>query len=186
MSTTTKIERHARGAEVVRWLVQGRTPRWIADQLNLKDSNVRFTPADVSNFKKRLLLGQHWRPSEPSEPHGGRWTDDPSDARDILQRALDASRARPVGEPWDKETRETIQTEIKVARAKLELAGELPKNRAESKVAIRVKLDQAPQGSVGELIWQLLETQLVENRPKRNSSDDGGAKASDTDPEATK
>ncbi len=177
MPTPTKIERYARREEVVRWLSQKRTYGWIAEQLNEEDPNVRFTPGDVSKFARRLLV-QLLRP--PEAVNGSR-TADRADALELLQRSIDAARSRPVGKPWDRETRETILTELKVAMAKLELLGELSKNKAESKVAVRVRLEQAPEGSLGELVWQILEKQ-----PKKSTLDAGGARASDTNPETIK
>ena len=92
------------------------------------------------------------------------WKDDPSDAFDALQRALDQVLARPADEPWDRETRETLLTEVRIATEKLRLLGRYPERKLDANVAMKMQLDAAPAGSLGEVVWNLLEKQ------KRKSS----------------
>ncbi len=88
------------------------------------------------------------------------WKDDPSDAYDALQRALDAVLARPADEPWDRETRETLLTEVRIATEKLRLLGLYPDRKIDANVAMNVQLEAAPAGSFGEEVWNILEKDI--------------------------
>jgi len=160
MTGIDKVGKHGHADLVARWLGEGKSERLIAAQLAILTPEVTFTRSDVHRFKERLRR----RAISHSVESRTTWNDDPRDAYDALQRALDRVLARRPKEPWDRETRETLLTDLKIAKEKLVLLGRYPERKADTKVAIGVQLDAAPAGSLGEVIWQILE------RDKKQSS----------------
>ncbi len=153
MTEIDKVGKSSHADRVARWLREGQSERWIAAQLAILTPEATFTRSDIRRFKDRLRR----RAISHSPESRTTWNDDPRDAYDALQRALDKVLARPPNEPWNRETRETLLTELKIAKEKLRLLGRYPERKADAHVVIGVQLETAPAGSLGEVIWRILE-----------------------------
>ena len=146
MPRRSKIAIAGYADQVKLWLEEGKTETWIAAQLKERDSSKKFTQQDVNRFKDSVLK----RVETPETRISKEWNKDAADALAIVQEAVDYVLQQPIESKWDGGTQSTIMAKMAVAREKLRLLGQYPKEGGVV-VAVQVNVKEAK-----EKLWAIL------------------------------
>ena len=118
------------------WVEEGKTEEWIATKLNERSPESKFTQQDVNRFKNSVLK----RVQTPETRIASKWNKDAEDALRIVQEAVDYALQQPVESTWTPAIQSSIQAKLAVAREKLRLLGQYPKEGVQIQNQIAIAL----------------------------------------------